>query len=230
MPIFRLGKDKARFPDPSLAEPSGVLGVGGDLSVERLLAAYMQGIFPWYEEGQPILWWSPDPRTILSSHRLHVPRSLEKTLRADRYQIRFDTAFSQVMRACAETPRPGQNGTWITDDMIAAYERLHERGLAHSAEAWRGDVLLGGLYGVSLGGAFFGESMFAREPDASKAAFVLLVRKMAAWGIDLVDCQVKTAHLSRFGAYEVPRAEYLRQLSKALDHPTRKGSWTEPSV
>jgi len=223
VPVFRLD-ERLIFPPPELAE-DGLLAVGGDLSPDRLLLAYAMGIFPWYEEGQPILWHSPDPRLVLAAHDLHVPRSLGRTLRRGTFRVTFDTAFGQVIDACAHTPRPGQRGTWITSEMRRAYQRLHRAGYAHSAEGWHGDRLAGGLYGVSLGGAFFGESMFAREADASKAAFVTLVRHLQSWGIALIDCQVATAHLERFGAREWPRDRFLAALGAALEQPTRRGRW-----
>jgi leucyl/phenylalanyl-tRNA--protein transferase len=226
VPIFRLHKELI-FPDPALAHESGILAVGGDLSPERLLLAYASGIFPWFEDDQPILWWSPDPRLVLEPANLHVPRSLAKVQRRGTYEIRWDTAFARVMERCASAPRPDQEGTWITEDMHAAYVRLHEHGWAHSAEAWQDGDLVGGLYGVSLGGAFFGESMFADAPDASKVAFVALVQRLRARGCDLVDCQVTTEHLRRFGAAEIPRAEYLRRLRVSLGRPTQRGPWTE---
>ena len=224
MPIFQLD-DRLAFPRVDHAE-SGLLAVGGDLRPDRLLLAYSLGIFPWYEAGQPILWHSPDPRMVLAADGLHVPRSLAKILRGGRYRLTLDTAFRRVIEACAATPRPGQRGTWITADMLEAYTELHRRGVAHSVEAWRGRLLAGGLYGVSLGGAFFGESMFARAPDASKAAFVTLVEQLRAWGINLIDCQVYTEHLARFGAVEWPRSQYLRALRNALKQPTRVGRWS----
>ncbi len=224
MPLFRLPRQPV-FPDPQLAEPDGLLAAGGDLSAERLLAANAAGIFPWYSEGLPILWWSPDPRLVLFPAELHVSRSLRRTLRAGRFQVRADTAFEQVIRRCAEQRRPGQDGTWITPEMIQAYSRLHRRGVAHSFEAWDGEGLAGGLYGVSLGAAFFGESMFADRPDASKVAFVSSVEWLAARGFDLVDCQVRTAHLERFGAREIPRREFLDRLGRALARPTLRGRW-----
>lgn len=223
--IFRLDQ-RLLFPRPELAEPSGLLAVGGDLRPERLVLAYAMGIFPWYNEDTPILWHSPDPRMVLRAEELVVSRSLAKTLRRGTYEVRLDTSFRAVMEGCAGAPRHGQDGTWIMPEMIDAYEELHRRGLAHSAEAWEGGELAGGLYGVSLGGAFFGESMFARAPDASKVAFVTLVRAMAGWGIDLVDCQVRTAHLARFGAVDWPRATFLAALEKALEKPTRYGPWS----
>lgn len=223
-PLFRLGRALA-FPDPGESLPSGLLAVGGDLSCERLLLAYSQGIFPWYCEDQPILWHSPDPRMLLLPSALRVSRSLARTLRQGRYQVRLDSAFAEVVHACAEVPRPGQPGTWITPEMQRAYVVLHERGYAHSAEAWEQGRLVGGLYGVSLGGAFFGESMFAERPDASKVAFVTLVRQLARWGFDLIDCQVHTPHLERFGAEPWPRPRFLAALAQSLERPTRVGSW-----
>lgn len=227
--IFRLPRELV-FPDPALAEPSGLLAVGGDLSAERLLLAYASGIFPWFDDDQPILWWSPDPRLVLLPEALHVPRSLAKVMRRATYEVRTDTAFAEVIARCATTSRPDQDGTWITEDMRDAYVRLHELGWAHSAEAWKDGALVGGLYGVSLGGAFFGESMFADAPDASKVAFVVLVQDLFASGCDLVDCQIHTAHLARFGAVEIPRAAYLDRLKESLRRPTRRGHWTLGAV
>ena len=222
--IYRLD-DRLIFPSPALAEPSGLLAVGGDLSPKRLILAYASGIFPWYHDGLPILWHSPDPRTVLLAGQIHVGKSLAKEIRRGQYEIRLDTAFRAVMEACASTPRADQDGTWITSEMLEAYVTLHHLGLAHSAEAWKDGSLVGGLYGVSLGAAFFGESMFARAPDASKVAFVTLVRQLERWGIELIDCQVKTSHLARFGAVEWPRKLFLSALEKALSEPTRKGVW-----
>jgi leucyl/phenylalanyl-tRNA--protein transferase len=223
VPVFRLD-DRLVFPPPSLAE-DGLLAVGGDLRPERLLLAYSSGIFPWYDEAQPILWHSPDPRMVLEAVKLHVPKSLEKRMRKEPYRLTLDAAFRDVIEGCAAARRPEGPGTWITPEMVGAYVELHRRGLAHSCEAWEGETLAGGLYGVSLGAAFFGESMFALRPDASKIAFVTLVRQLAAWEIDLVDCQVYTEHLDRFGAEEWPRKRYLAALRKALERPTRRGEW-----
>jgi leucyl/phenylalanyl-tRNA--protein transferase len=223
-PLYRLGRALA-FPDPQESLPSGLLAVGGDLSCERLLLAYSQGIFPWYSEGDPILWHSPDPRMVLVPGALRVSHSLEKALRRGRYEVRFDTAFGDVVRACARAPRPGQDGTWITEAMQRAYTELHTRGYAHSAEAWEEGRLVGGLYGVSLGGAFFGESMFATRPDASKVAFATLVAQLVRWQFDLIDCQVHTEHLERFGAEPWPRARFLEALARTLERPTRCGVW-----
>jgi leucyl/phenylalanyl-tRNA--protein transferase len=222
--IYRLPR-KPVFPDPRLSEPDGLLAVGGDLSEERLLRAYAEGIFPWYGPGSPILWWSPDPRMVLLPDELHLPRSLRRALRSGRFEVRLDTAFDEVVHGCASRDRPGQDGTWITPDMARAYGRLHRRGLAHSAEAWEGDVLAGGLYGVSLGGTFFGESMYADRADASKVAFATLLDWLVERGFDLVDCQVETEHLRRFGAREVNREEFLERLAASLRRPTREGPW-----
>lgn len=224
MPVYRLPL-QPEFPPPELAEPSGLLAIGGDLSVERLVLAYRTGIFPWYGPEQPILWWSPDPRMVLEVDELHVGRSLRKRVRRGDYRITLDTAFRAVVEACAATPRPGQEGTWIVDEMIEAYVALHEAGVAHSVEAWRDGRLVGGLYGVSVGATFAGESMFARASDASKVAFVHLVRQLERWGIRMVDAQMHTEHLARFGAHEVPRAWFLEQLQQLLQVPDRRGPW-----
>jgi len=214
------------FPFPAAQEGDrrGLIAYGGDLAPERLLSAYAQGVFPWYDEP-PILWFSPDPRMVLEPGALRVSRSLAKRERQRPFEIRMDTAFGDVIRACAAMPRPGQQGTWITPEMIDAYVGLHELGFAHSVEAWRDDQLVGGLYGLSLGRAFFGESMFARESDASKLAFVAAVRQLAGWGFELIDCQVETAHLARFGAVCRPRNDFLRALDHALEGETRRGCW-----
>ena len=225
MPVFAL-TDALVFPPPRLADSNGILAVGGDLRPERLLLAYETGIFPWYEEGLPILWHSPDPRMVLLAPEIRVNRSLKKRIRQTPYRLTCDTAFREVITRCAEVPRPGQDGTWITDEMLEAYVQLHELGYAHSVEAWQGEALVGGLYGVSLGGAFFGESMFADASDASKITFVHLARQLAAWGIPLIDCQVHTDHLARFGAVEWPRRYFLEALQTMLEKPTRRGPWS----
>jgi len=223
MPVFRLTHDII-FPPPHLAE-DGLLAVGGDLSRERLLLAYGNGIFPWYSEEQPLLWWSPDPRMIITPGGFHCSRSLRRTLKQAVFTLTMDTAFAEVINACAEVPRLGQDGTWITPEMREAYVDLHEAGYAHSVECWREGRLAGGLYGVSLGAAFFGESMFSLASDASKAALARLVWQLEAWGIRLVDCQTTTPHLKRMGGREVPRAVFLNMLRKAMTHPTRQGKW-----
>lgn len=224
MAVFRLGADLV-FPHPEQSDPDGLLAVGGDLSPERLLLAYSAGIFPWYGEGLPILWHSPDPRTVLRPEALHVSKSLRKTLRRGDLEVRLDTAFEQVIERCAHVKRSGAEGTWITDDMRAAYLRLHELGYAHSAEAFHDGRLVGGLYGVSLGGVFFGESMFTQRRDASKVAFVRLVEELRRRHFDLIDCQVHTAHLERLGAEAWPRRRFLAVLERALTQPTRRGAW-----
>ncbi|MCM2334309.1 MAG: leucyl/phenylalanyl-tRNA--protein transferase [Anaeromyxobacteraceae bacterium] len=225
MTVYRLPRAYV-FPDPREAEPDGLLAVGGDLSVERLLTAYASGVFPWFTKGRTPYWFSPDPRLVLRPEALHVPRSLERTLRRGAFGFSADRAFERVIRACAATRRPGQRGTWISAAIVDGYLRLHEAGFAHSFEAWEGEALVGGLYGVSLGAAFFGESMFAARPDASKAAFVTAVRALAARGLRLVDCQVTTEHLLRFGAEEWPRDRYLAALPPLLEAPTWRGPWT----
>jgi leucyl/phenylalanyl-tRNA--protein transferase len=229
VPIYRLGREVG-FPDPALAERDGLLAVGGDLSPERLLAAYALGIFPWFDERSPILWWSPDPRLVLEPRDLHVSRSLERTLRRGRFRVTADAAFERVIRCCATRERPGQSGTWITPGMIDAYVRLHELGFAHSFEAWADEALAGGFYGVSLGAAFFGESMFADARDASKVAFARAVRWLSSVGVTLVDCQVRTEHLVSFGAREIPRRAFLSRLDEALRAPTRRGRWAIEEV
>jgi leucyl/phenylalanyl-tRNA--protein transferase len=221
--VFLLGDDPEAFPPPERADRSGLLAVGGDLRPARLLAGYRRGIFPWYSEGQPILWHSPDPRFVLLPERLHVSRSLEKVLRRRTYSLRADTAFEAVVEACAEAPRPGQDGTWITSEMRAAYGTLNRMGHAHSVEAWKEGQLLGGLYGVAVGRLFFGESMFSRAPDASKAAFASAARALFAAGCLLIDCQVETEHLARFGAQDMPRRRFLQRLAAGVDGPPLHG-------
>lgn len=220
-----LTADPDAWPSLERTRPDGIVAIGGDLKLPRLLAAYRRGIFPWYSEGQPILWHSPDPRFVLPPSALHVPRSLAKLLKKGPYQLTLDTAFEQVIDACASTDRPGQNGTWITREMRNAYLELHHQGWAHSAEAWLEGQLVGGLYGVAIGGAFYGESMFAHAPDASKAAFTTLVRQLEAWGFGLIDCQQQTHHLARFGAVTWPRARFCAELARLVVLPTRKGPW-----
>jgi leucyl/phenylalanyl-tRNA--protein transferase len=217
---------RTAFPDVSeaLTEPNGLLAIGGDLSVERLLAAYRHGIFPWYSHGQPILWWSPNPRAILQLSALKVSRSLRKSLRRTDYQVRFDTAFDDVVRACAK-PRKDGLGTWITDEMRNAYLRLHKQGYAHSIETWHDGQLVGGLYGIGLGKLFFGESMFSRRTDASKIAFVYLVRQLAKWEYALIDCQVYSEHLGTLGAELIPRERFVEYLNNYCDKPGKTGNW-----
>jgi leucyl/phenylalanyl-tRNA---protein transferase len=224
MPIFRL-LDEAVFPPPDYADPSGLIAVGGDLSSERLLEAYRLGIFPWYSEDQPILWWSPDPRFVLELEDFHVSRSLHKTLRKRIFQVTLDRAFEEVITACAAVPREGQNGTWITPEMQEAYIHLHGLGYAHSVETWLEGDLVGGLYGVSLGKGFFGESMFHRKTDASKVALTVLVEKLKSWKFHFIDAQMSTDHMKSLGAKEISRRIFLKQLRSALRHPTKRGKW-----
>lgn len=224
MAVWRLARELV-FPPPESADASGLLAVGGDLSAERLLLAYRSGIFPWPMEGLPLPWFSPDPRWVIVPRALRVTPRLARSLRARGYAVRLDTAFSDVIRGCAGANRRGRAGTWITPEMIVAYERLHQLGFAHSAEAWQAGTLVGGLYGVSLGGAFFGESMFTRASDASKAALVGLIRQLADWGFTLFDCQTHTPHAERLGARAWPRARYLEALAAALTLETRRGAW-----
>lgn len=224
MPIYAL-PDEHIFPDPEHADDSGLIAVGGDLHPMRLLRGYAVGIFPWYSEGQPILWHSPDPRFVLEPSALHVGRTLRQSIRKRPYRLSIDEAFGDVIECCSAVYRPGQEGTWITRAMVDGYSRLHQLGFAHSVEAWDDDELVGGLYGVSLGSLFFGESMFAVAPDASKIAFVALVRQLRAWGFGLVDSQVRTEHLARFGARDIDRSDYLALLRGGLRDATRQGRW-----
>jgi leucyl/phenylalanyl-tRNA---protein transferase len=225
VPIYRL-TDELVFPAPQLAAADGLLAVGGDLRPERLLLAYANGIFPWPHEGYPLLWFSPDPRMILRTGDLRVSRRLARTIRQHRFDVRLDTECRAVIEGCATIARRGEAGTWITPDVVDAYTRLHGMGFVHSAEAWLDGRLVGGVYGVSLGGAFMGESMFARSTGASKVALAALVCQLDRWRIDLFDAQVYTAHVAGFGASEWSRVRYLTALRSALDRPTRRGRWT----
>ena len=215
------------FPPIELAlrEPNGLLAAGGDLSTGRLLDAYANGIFPWFNGGDPLLWWSPDPRMVLYLDELHQSRSLRRAVASGRFEVTMDTAFADVMAACAE-PRRGQDGTWITDEMTDAYGRLAALGYAHSVESWSDGELAGGLYGVAIGRMFFGESMFARRSDASKVAFVTLVGQLRRWGFALIDCQMATAHLASLGAREIPRADFLAHVRHLVGQPGVPSPWT----
>lgn len=226
MPVYQLHPMEVLFPKPVLAEPDGLLAVGGDLSPKRLIAAYVAGIFPWYGEGSPILWWSPDPRCILLPEEFHLPRSLGRTLRSGVFSLTMDADFAGVIAACA-APRPYADSTWLVPEMVRSYTALYHIGLAHSVEAWQDGELAGGLYGVSLGSVFFGESMFFRRPDAGKAALAHLVHSLREAGFTLIDCQQETANLLRFGAKAVSRQEFLERLDAALAVPTRQGSWRD---
>ncbi|MBA1226563.1 leucyl/phenylalanyl-tRNA--protein transferase [Stutzerimonas stutzeri] len=216
-----LKRDDLSFPplETALREPNGLLAAGGDLRPERLLAAYRHGCFPWYQEGQPLLWWSPDPRTVLFPDELHVSRSLRKRMRHGDYRVTFDKAFAEVIQGCAG-PRSYADGTWITTPMQDAYARLHEMGVAHSVEVWQQGQLVGGLYGLAMGELFFGESMFSRATDASKVGFVTLVERLREWGFALIDCQMPTRHLESFGARSIPRAAFAEALAMHLDRPS----------
>jgi leucyl/phenylalanyl-tRNA--protein transferase len=219
MPVFRLPKHEVLFPPVELAEPDGILAVGGDLSVPRLLEAYRNGIFPWYSEGQPIMWWSPDPRMVLFPSELHVSRSMRRVLNSGIFEITVDRAFREVMLACAALPRPGQDGTWITKAILESYCELHRLGHAHSVEAWKDGFLAGGLYGVMLGRVFYGESMFTREPNASRAAFIPFVKRLERLGFPVIDSQVHTAHLESLGGRLIPRTDFLGLVKQGLTMP-----------
>ncbi|MBI3771547.1 MAG: leucyl/phenylalanyl-tRNA--protein transferase [Gammaproteobacteria bacterium] len=208
----------------ALSEPNGLLAIGGDLKPERIIKAYQHGIFPWFSEDQPILWWSPNPRAVLFPEQLRVARSLRKTIKKEIYSITLDQAFNDVIHACA-APRNANNGTWITPQMINAYCELHRRGLAHSVEAWQNGKLAGGLYGIALGKVFFGESMFNRATDASKVAFVYLVTQLQRWGFHVIDCQVTTSHLISLGATEIDRQRFVELLAYATTLPAISGHW-----
>ncbi|WP_126445078.1 leucyl/phenylalanyl-tRNA--protein transferase [Sulfuricystis multivorans] len=220
------------FPPVSeaLTEPNGLLAAGGDLTPARLLAAYRRGIFPWFSAGEPILWWSPDPRMVLFPSELKISRSLAKTLRNADYQVKLDTAFDAVIAACATTPRPGQNGTWITAEMKIAYRRLYALGYAHSVETWRDGRLIGGLYGVALGRVFFGESMFSLERDASKIALAHLCRYLCVHNFGMIDCQMETTHLRSLGARPIPRDAFVARLAALVDEGEPPGRWPENGI
>lgn len=222
--IFLLSDDVI-FPDPKLADAHGLLAIGGDLSAERLLLAYENGIFPWYSEDQPILWFSPDPRLVLFPAKIIVSRSLKKTINKKVFDIRFDSNFEEVIVECSKIERKDQDGTWITNNMIEAYIDLHNQGYAHSVEAYFEGSLVGGLYGVSLGGAFFGESMFHTMTDASKVALYYLVDKLKGWDFDFIDSQVVTEHMKNLGAEEITRTKYLELLKNTLKKKAKIGMW-----
>lgn len=225
-----LNRASLEFPalNKALREPNGLLAAGGDLSSARLLAAYRHGCFPWYQDGQPLLWWSPNPRTVLQPDNLHISRSLRKVLRSDQFSVTFDHNFAEVIRACA-APRNEEHGTWITNEMQAAYFELYKQGYAHSVEVWQHDKLVGGLYGLAIGKLFFGESMFSRTSNASKVGFVTLVSALKAAGFMLIDCQMPTDHLSSFGAHNITRDDFAEYLAKYLDTPNSM-QWITPKI
>lgn len=224
MPVFLLS-DKISFPPPYLASKEGLLAVGGDLSQKRLLLAYHTGIFPWFSDDEPILWWSPDPRLVLYPEEIRVSKTLKKIIKKNVFHVTMDSAFVKVINQCAKIRLQNNQGTWIIKEMIDAYSKLHESGFAHSVEAWYQGELAGGLYGVSLGKCFFGESMFTRVNNASNVALVKLVEYLNALSFDMIDCQLTTEHLLRFGAKEIPRVSFLKQLKESLKAPTKKGKW-----
>ncbi|MCQ0111592.1 leucyl/phenylalanyl-tRNA--protein transferase [Zhouia amylolytica] len=208
--------DKIEFPALELASSDGLLAVGGDLSSERLIYAYQHGIFPWFDEGSMILWWSPDPRMVLYPDRLRLSKSMRQILRSGKFRVTYNQSFEEVVRNCSTIRRKGEDGTWITNEMITAYKRLHDLGYAKSVEVWNGDHLVGGLYGVDLGHVFCGESMFSKESNASKVAFISLVKDLMHKNYQLIDCQVYTDHLASLGAEEIPRDEFLKVLNKTV--------------
>ena len=226
MPLYLLSEELA-FPSPDQADAEGLLAIGGDLVPQRLVLAYSTGIFPWYNEGEPILWWSPDPRMVIRPEEFRPSKSLRKWARKHSFRLSMDEDFESVLRACSRIPRPRQGGTWITNDMVEAYLALHEVGVAHSIECWEGDCLVGGLYGLSLGNVFFGESMFSAASNASKLAFWALNQYAESTGLEFIDCQLHNSHLESLGAYTIPRKEYLQWLYAALQHDTRMGPWTK---
>jgi len=224
MPIFQLTEEMI-FPHPYLAEPDGLLAIGGDLSVPRLLLAYSSGIFPWYSDDSPIMWWALNPRMVLFPDKFKLSKSLKQTLYRGHFSFTLDGAFEEVIRQCAQAKRENQDGTWITEEMQEAYLNLHREGYAHSVETWNGDFLAGGLYGISLGASFFGESMFFRQRDASKAALFFLTERLKKWNFDIIDVQQETNHMRTLGAETIPLDNYLNILKKSLKQPTIRGKW-----
>jgi leucyl/phenylalanyl-tRNA--protein transferase len=228
MPV-EISHRKLEFPDLEEADESGLLAVGGDLSLERLKLAYSKGIFPWYEKGMPILWWSPDPRMVLFPDKMIISHSLKQIIKKQHFTVTIDTAFEKVIKNCAQTPRKGEKGTWITREMKNAYIDLHKAGFAHSAEAWLDGKLVGGLYGVAIGKAYFGESMFHHVTNASKVAFFHLVEKLSSWNFKIIDAQVYTNHLESLGGEMIPRSQYIQILEKALLIEDAPVSWEKRS-
>ncbi len=226
MPIQFITHPKQNFPHPELADERGILAIGGDLSIDRLITAYSFGIFPWYSQDDPIIWWCPEPRFVLYPDKLKVSKSMRPYFNQKKYHVSFDTFFPHVVKACQKIRRDGQEGTWITNDMFEAYCALHERGYAHSVEVWKGDKLAGGLYGVSLGKMFFGESMFSLAPNASKFALISLTRRLIERGFTLIDCQQETDHLRSMGAENISRKNFLNLLRKNRLESSYVGKWT----
>ncbi|MCL4114986.1 UNVERIFIED_CONTAM: hypothetical protein GTU68_042288 [Idotea baltica] len=226
MPIFHISEEQPIFPHPSLADDQGLIGIGGNLNPSTLVNAYSAGIFPWFNEHDPILWWSPDPRFVLFPEDLKISKSMRPYFNQEKFRLTLDTHFQEVMTACSRIHRKGQGGTWITDEMLTAYIELHERGIAHSVEVWEGERLAGGLYGLSLGKMFFGESMFTLRPNASKFGFISLVKLLIARDFKLIDCQQETEHLKRFGAIKLKRNVFLELLLENQQHETLQGKWT----
>ncbi len=229
MPLFRLSS-RLEFPPAWLARSDGLLCIGGDLSCERILLAYQNGIFPWFSDNEPILWWSPDPRLVLYPSEIRISKSLRKTLKKNRFRITISQAFEQTISACSQPRKDPNEGTWLVEEMKDAYIELHYQGHAHSVEAWHQDRLVGGLYGVAMGCVFFGESMFSLESDASKAALVALARHLYTHGFDFIDCQVTTDHLCRMGAVEIPRNRFLDLLGRSIIRQPVSGVWERPSI
>jgi leucyl/phenylalanyl-tRNA---protein transferase len=226
MPLFSLS-EKLLFPPPWLAHPDGLLCIGGDLSVQRILLAYENGIFPWFAENEPILWWSPDPRLVLFPGNIKISKSLRKTIRKKEFEITVDQAFEETIRSCAKPRKKRDTGTWLVEKMIEAYIRLHKSGFAHSVETWKDGRLVGGLYGISLGGVFFGESMFAFQNNASKVALTALTCHLTQYNYDLIDCQVKTDHLISMGAAEIPRKIFLNIISHSVKRTDIGNIWND---
>jgi leucyl/phenylalanyl-tRNA--protein transferase len=214
-----------QFPSVEKASPEGIVAMEGNLSPGMLLSAYKQGIFPWYSEGEPILWWSPDPRMVLFPEKIHISKSMSRSLKRGRFSFSMDNHFREVISSCGRIPRKHEDGTWITQEMKAAYTHLHELGWGHSVEVWEDNELVGGLYGLSMGSVFFGESMFSKKTDASKAAFIILAKVLGSLGFTMIDCQLYTPHLKSLGAVKIDRTDYLELLNNGLEAETRRGNW-----
>jgi leucyl/phenylalanyl-tRNA--protein transferase len=229
MPVFQL-TDKLIFPPAELAEENGLLAIGGNLSTERLLLAYRSGIFPWYSEGDPLLWWSPSPRLVIFPDEFKVPKRLARFIKQQKYKMTMDSAFQQVITSCASASGRQAKGTWIDQDMIKAYTSLHGQGWAHSVECWQNEELVGGLYGIALGKVFFGESMFSHQPNTSKAALIFLVKQLQKWNFDLIDCQLKTEHLMQFGAREIPGSEFQTILAQNTKDIKSLNQWIPNNI